>query len=341
MIGFVGYGAYVPRLRIKINEIAKVWNESNVEKNLLVKEKSVPENDEDVITMSVEAGNISIKMANINPKEIGIVLIGSESHPYDVKPSGTVVAEALGITPDVSIVDTEFACRAGSTNIILCAGFVNSGYAKYGLAIGADTAQAKPGDALEYTAGAGAVAFIIGKKNILCEIVSYYSYVTDTPDFFRKKSEYPVHAGRFTGEPGYFKHTINAINNVLEKTGLKISDFDYCVFHMPNGKFPLKLAKILKIPFEKLKHSFVVDRIGNLYSASSLIGLARVLDYAEPNKMILFASYGSGAGSDAFVLKTTELIKNKTACVDDYIESNNKEYIDYSTYAKLRNKLVM
>ncbi len=39
---------------------------------------------------------------------------------------------------------------------------VGSGMAQYAMAIGMDTAQGKPGDSLEYTAGAGGAAFILG-----------------------------------------------------------------------------------------------------------------------------------------------------------------------------------
>ena len=41
-------------------------------------------------------------------------------------------------------------------------GLVGSGMANYALAIGMDTAQGRPGDALEYTTGAGGAAFILG-----------------------------------------------------------------------------------------------------------------------------------------------------------------------------------
>ena len=34
--------------------------------------------------------------------------------------------------------------------------------ARYALAIGMDTAQGRPGDALEYTAGAGGAAYLLG-----------------------------------------------------------------------------------------------------------------------------------------------------------------------------------
>jgi len=66
-------------------------------------------------------------------------------------------------------------------------GFVGSGMANYALAIGMDTAQGRPGDALEYTAGAGGAAYLLGPaEDSLAVIDATYSYVTDTPDFWRR-----------------------------------------------------------------------------------------------------------------------------------------------------------
>jgi len=101
MEGIVGYGAYIPRNRIKVEEIAKVWGADapSYKRGLMLEEKSVPSPDQDTITMSVEAAKNALKRAPVDPKEIGAVYVGSESHPYAVKPSGTVVAEALGAVP--------------------------------------------------------------------------------------------------------------------------------------------------------------------------------------------------------------------------------------------------
>src|SRR3989344_3464744 len=81
--GITGYGAYGPRLRIKAEEIAKVWGGSaeQIKEGLLVDEKSVPEIDEDTITISTEAGRNALARAQIDKKKIGALFVGSESHP--------------------------------------------------------------------------------------------------------------------------------------------------------------------------------------------------------------------------------------------------------------------
>jgi len=341
-IGIVGYGAYVPKFRIKAEEIAKVWraDAGSIKKGLVIQEKSVPDKDEDTVTISVEAGKNALFRAGIDPQDVGAIFIGSESHPYAVKPSGTVVADALKLGPELMAADFEFACKAGTAAMQCCLALVKSGMIKYGLAIGADCAQSKPGDALEYTAAAGGAAFIIG-KNPLAIIENTCSYTTDTSDFWRREgSDYPSHGARFTGKPAYFRHVTESTKKLLDRLSMKPSDFDHVVFHMPNGKFPMRAAKSLGFSSKQLELGMVVTMIGNCYSGSSPLGLSRVLDNAKPGERILMTSYGSGAGSDSFSFLVTDKILERVSRAkktDFYI--NRKENIDYGTYVRLRNKL--
>jgi hydroxymethylglutaryl-CoA synthase len=340
MASIVGYGFYIPRLRIKIEEIARVWGEDpeQIKDSLGVEEKSVPEIDEDAATMAVEAARNAINFAEVDPKKIGAIFVGSESHPYAVKPTASIVAEAVGAVPNSTAVDMEFACKAGTTAMQACMAMVDSGMIEYGLAIGSDVAQSKPGDALDYTSGAGACAFIIGKDGI-ADIKATASYTTDTPDFWRKQgASFPSHGGRFTGEPAYFKHIVGASQLILQKTKLQPKDFDFAVFHQPNAKFPVRVAKMLGFSEEQVNQSLVVKKIGNTYSASSMLGLASVLEVAEPNQRIFVTSFGSGAGSDSFVIETNERIKTKKrGMLKKMLEE--KEYVDYAIY--LKNKRVL
>jgi len=341
--GIVSYGAYIPRYRIKIEEIAKVWgdNPNSIIDGLMVYEKSVPDMDEDTITIAVEAARNAVNRANVNPEKIGAVFTGSESHPYAVKPTSTIVAEAIGATPNMTAADFEFACKAGTAAMQACAGMVESDMIELGLAIGADVSQGAPGDALEYTAAAGGVAYIIGKENIVAKIESTYSFTTDTPDFWRREGKpYPEHGGRFTGEPGYFKHVTSAASGLMERLGTKPSDYNYAVFHQPNGKFPTRVAKMLGFSSEQIKPGLVVSRLGNTYSGSCMMGLAATLDIAKPGDRIFMTAFGSGAGSDAFSFSVTDRIdelRNGAPSVEELLA--NPIYVDYATYAKHKGKI--
>jgi len=343
-IGIVSYGANIPRFRITAEEIAKVWGKdgSTISRGLGINEKSVPSIDQDTATISVEAARAALKRCNINPQDIGAVYIGSESHPYAVKPTGTIVGEAIGATPDLMVADYEFACKAGTAAIQTCTAMVKSDIIKYGLAIGADTSQAAPGDALEYSASAGGAAFIIGKENVIANINHTLSFTTDTPDFWRRaERKYPAHGGRFTGGPAYFKHVSSCAQNLMQKAGTKPEDYTFAVFHQPNGKFPVTVAKKLGFSSEQIKQGLIVPFIGNTYSGASLVGLASVLDVAKPGDRVFLTSYGSGAGSDGFDLTITDNIQNlhrgNAPTVAQMVE--DKEYINYGTYAKYTDLL--
>jgi len=308
--GIVSYGVYIPRFRIRVDEIARVWGDGDdISEGLRVFEKSVPDLDEDAVTIAVEAARSAIKRAKVDPKRIGAIYAGSESHPYAVKPTGTIVGQAVCTSSSYTAADFEFACKAGTAAIQACLGLVTSNLIDLGLAIGSDVSQGAPGDMLEYTAAAGGAAYLIGSKDLAAEIEGFYSFTTDTPDFWRREGmPYPEHGGRFTGEPAYFKHVTSAAKGLMERMGTEPKDYDYAVFHQPNGKFPVRVAKILGFSKKQIEPGLIVPMIGNTYSASCLIGLAATLDVARPGERIFVTSFGSGAGSDAFSIRVLDKI---------------------------------
>lgn len=219
---------------------------------------------------------------------------------------------------------------------------VGSNMVGYTLSIGMDTAQGRPGDALEYTAASGGAAFVLGPAaESLAVFQGSYSYVTDTPDFWRRADEiYPSHGDRFTGEPAYFNHTLSAGKQLMEMMGTSAQDYAWAIFHQPNVKFPSRAGKMLGFAPEQMQHGLLAGEIGNVYSGSSLIGLTATLDCAQPGDRILMVSYGSGAGSDAFDILVTDYILNKQSkapSTRDYI--NRRTEIDYAVYSRYRGKL--
>jgi hydroxymethylglutaryl-CoA synthase len=348
MVGIITYGVYIPRYRIKVEEIARVWgaNAAEISSGLGVFEKSVPDLDEDTATIAVEAARHALARRKVDPEEIGAIYVGSESHPYAVKPTACTVGEAIGATPNMTAADYEFACKAGTAAIQTCMGLVSSRMITYGLAIGSDIAQGAPSDALEYTAAAGGAAFLIGRDDPIALIHHTCSFTTDTPDFWRREGQdYPRHGGRFTGDPGYFKHVEGASRLMFEQMKKTAKDYDYAVFHQPNAKFPQKVAKTLEFSTEQIKPGLVVPHLGNTYSGASPIGLAATLDIAKPGDRIFVCSFGSGAGSDAFDIEVTDAILGKAfrreaaPSVEQLLK--NPIYLDYAQYARHKGKIVM
>jgi hydroxymethylglutaryl-CoA synthase len=339
-VGIVGYGAYVPRYRLPSAEVARVWQDEKG--NVPIQEKAVPGLDEDTATMAIEAARNAMTRAGVDPQQVRAVWVGSESHPYAVKPTSTIVAQAIGAVPHVLAADWQFACKAGTEAVQAAMGLVGSGMADYVLSIGADAAQGRPGDELEYTAGAGAAAYLIGPAEAsLALIEGSTSYVPDTPDFFRRPEQpYPQHTGRFTGEPAYFYHTESAARHLLGELDAKPEDFAHAVFHQPNVKFPQRVAERLGFVQSQIELGMLVNEIGNAYAGSSLLGLTAVLDAAQPGERLLLVSFGSGAGSDAFSLLVTDLIterQRQAPATRDYIA--RRAPVDYATYARYRRKL--
>jgi len=341
-VGIVGYGAYIPCNRITVDELAGGLGDDvkKIKASLALNEKSVPGSDEDAVTLAVHASQNALIRAEIQPNQIQSIYMGSESHPYAVKPSATIVGQALGVGNDYYAADMEFACKGGTAALQATMGVVASGMCEYGLAIGADTAQAAMNDILVYTAGTGGAAFILGnnEREWCAQIIKTLSISSDTPDFWRREgAQYPEHAGRFTAEPAYFHHVITATQKMLNSSNLKPHDIDHVVFHQPNGKFPVSVAKKLGFTQAQIHLGFLVDQIGNAYAASSLLGLTAVLDQAQPSQTILLVSYGSGAGSDAFIIKTTDLMLKKQGKSDktcDYVTKKN--YVSFPEYCRMR-----
>ncbi len=346
-VAILGWGGYVPIYRIKVEDISRQWREdpSKWERALFLREKSVPGLDEDSTTLAVEAARFAINRAKIDPKSISALYVGTESKAYAVKPTSTIVAAAVGAPREIVSADLEFACKAGTEALNVCLNhvLVRRGVA---VAIGTDTAQGSPRDPLEYSAGAGAAALVLGKASSPREtaaiIEHHFSYVSDTPDFWRCNGEkYPKHGERFTGMPAYFKHSISAAKGLMGAIGTVPQDYSHVIFHQPNGKFPLQLAKMLGFEKSQLKHGFLVDKIGNTYAANTLLGLAAVLDKANPGEKVLLVSYGSGAGSDAYHIEVKDGVLDKRFLAPLLSEMlDHKVYLSYGEYAWHREMIV-
>ncbi|MFX1294884.1 MAG: hydroxymethylglutaryl-CoA synthase [Promethearchaeota archaeon] len=332
-IKICGYGCYIPCFRIKREEIQKVWGHFQGK----IIEKSVMGYDEDTCTMAVEAAKNAIKNAGVEREEISFIGIGSSSPPYALRSMAAEVAMAIGIPTYIRILDFKESEKAGTTALLTCMDIVANKGGK-GLVVGSDSPKSIASDSIENTYGASAAALLIGKDQGIAKIEGSSSVsIKIIADRFRKEGSIMVED---LGIPQYHQTAyINsiqqAITELLRELDLKSSDFQHLFVQGHDSKEPSRVLR--NIGFDKkVLNTNTINIIGDSAAASVLTGLVGILEIANPGERILCASYGSGAGCDAFsilVEKKQEVLENVPLMMT-YLK--NKQYIDYNRYLKFK-----
>jgi 3-hydroxy-3-methylglutaryl CoA synthase len=354
MAGITGYGAYIPRLRLGVEDIWDAWvnptdTAAIIKKRRGLTEKAVTRWDEDSVTMAIYAAKSSLEVAGISAKELNAIYFGSCTNPYSSGSSGAVIAEALGTVPELLCADCQFTTKSGTAVLQVCLALVEAEIIRYGLAIGSDSLSrhVPPNDALEYSASAGAAAFVVGKEQVIAEIEGMYSYTMLTPEFFRLSGERYIKHGASEDDEylwGYSRVIRRSVEGYLKKYGCKAEDFVYVALSQPDGQMPLSVSKEIGFSEEQVEPGLIATEIGDCGSASSALSLVAILDQAKPGQRILMISYGFGAGCDVLGIKTTNLLEETRKrratypSLRDLIDK--KEHIDYAQSLKQERKLI-
>lgn len=329
MVGITSYGCYVPKFRIASNELKNVWNKSISG----ITEKSVPYSDEDTITMAVNAAK-NMLTPDINIDLIKSLYVATVSSPFIEKQASTLLNSILGLDEFSKNIDLTGSARAGGYALESAVNDVLLNEGSTSLVLTTDALIAKPGTNSEGAFGAGATAWLIGKDNFIATIEGFSSHSSEISERWRTvKGDYQEGDARFVRQHGITKTMKGAISQLLKKLNRSVNDYDHVIIQQSDGRLPLQVAKVMKLDRGKLESGNIVKYFGDLGVSSVFMGLASVLDVAEPDQTILCAIWGSG-GTHAFSLKTTtELNKRRSKPSVEYFVKE-KELIDYPTYLK-------
>jgi hydroxymethylglutaryl-CoA synthase len=328
--GICGFGAYLPIFRISSSEVARAWGRSVAPAS--AEERSVASLDEDVVTMSVEASRYALQRAGIDARELGAVLVGTCTEPYQSLSCGAIVGNALGVPRKILAANLGFMGKSGTEALQSLLGLVGSGMIGYGLGVAADVCLTRPGDGLEQSGGAGSAALVVGRvsSETAAHFEGSFSLVSELPDSWRRSGESSwQQTGRFSSDYS-LRMVVDSCRGLMEELGLKPEDFSYLVLQQPSSRFAVDVARSLGFSSEKVKAGSIFSSVGNLLSASSLVGLCAVLDVAQAGERILLASYGSGAGSDAFSIVVDRGIVEKRSIAPSVASLiGSKRMVDY------------
>lgn len=346
--GIMTYGTAVPTHRIASSEILKTWN--NIAEDffdvLSIGERAVLGPEEDTVTLAVSAAQEALARSGLKPEQIGVVLLGSGTSPYATKSSAALIAETLAVPPSALCADIQTADKSGSTALWMAAAMIECGQFEHALVIAADTINrhTPPGIVVEYVASAAAVAFILGKDNVIAALEGFATHARDQNDYYRLEGERYIQSGAgfygWVANWGLLEHVVPAGKALLENLELTPEDFSKFAVPQKTGLQPLMTMGELNLEMMQVLPYVLTAQIGDCGAAGTLLSLAHILDWAEAGERIGVLDYGSGAGCDAWSLMTTEALAANRPQTGQIVEKlENKIMVDYGTMLKYEHKM--
>lgn len=333
-IGVAGWGTYIPKYRIRLEEIGKVVGIS------AYGFKSVNGFDEDAITMALEACENALISANIRPENVKLITIGTESSSITYKQISAHLINYLGINNAVISSDINFNTKSGTEALKVAVFSLPNNLNDYALVIGVDADISKPGTISEFYYSSAASALVLTRKVDECAAVieGLKTFSINSLDAWSVDNVKLIDENLIIDN--ILKNVPKVVSDLINEKGLKLSEISHVAYTQSNWKIINKLSKSLGMSIEKFKAGFLYDKIGCSGAASSLISLTAVLESAQRDEIILLVSYGSGFSVDSFLFRVSKNIENvreRSIPLSKYL--NNLEVIDYATYLKFRGFL--
>ena len=304
MVGITSYGAYIPWHRMKREDCVKAWGGF-----AMPGERAVAYYDEDSVSMAVEAALDCL--TGVDPKKVDGLFFATTTSPYKEKQCSAFIAVPLDLRQDIRTADIGTSLRAGTTALALAYDTVRAGSANSVLVAAADMRLGAPAGMTEQQLGDGASALLVGKENVIAEILGVFSISDELAGTWRSDEDKFVRSGedRFVQDEGYSKFLPQAIQGVLKKCGLTVKDINKVAFDAPGDpRRHAKAAQQAGFEAAQVQDPFALFlNVGITGCAMAPMMLICALEEAKPGDKILLA--GSGNGADAFVFQVTDAIK--------------------------------
>jgi len=264
--------------------------------------------DQSLMDMAVEASNEAIKSAGINPKEIGAVIFGTISHPYQTPSAATLLAELIGASPAPAF-DISAACAGYCYGIAQADALVRAGFAKYVLVVGGEKLSdfIDPTDrSISFLLGDAAGAAIVGPSEtpgisptVWGSDGAHWSSVNMTSsllDFRDGKSSWPtVRQDGLTVFKWAVWEMVKVAKQALEVAGVKPEELAALVTHQANIRIIDELVKQLALP-ESVAVARDIVNTGNTSAASVPLAMHQLLKDGTVKSGGLALEIGFGAG---------------------------------------------
>ena len=303
---FKSIGAYIPQ-EIRTNQ----WfvdrmdtTDEWITKRTGISERRIASNEESTSDLGVKASKVAIDRANIDIKDIDLIVCATISPDYLCMPStACLIADKLGIK-NVMALDISAACTGFVYALQTACAFIESGMKKNVLIIGAE----KLSSIIDYTdrttcmlfgdgAGAAVISATSNKEeailDIQCSADGSMKDLLLTPGVQSDEASFMQMKGNETFKIAVRTLT-NDVKNIMEKNNLKNEDIDLFIPHQANYRIIKAVGDALK--FKDEQKVVTVAKYGNTSSASipMAINYAYENDTLKSGDMMLLDAFGGG-----------------------------------------------
>ncbi|WP_294406875.1 beta-ketoacyl-ACP synthase III [uncultured Clostridium sp.] len=319
-VGIAGIGAYTPSLAVTNDDISRLveTNDEWIIKMTGIKERRISEG-EDTSEMAAKAALSALKRADIDPKELDLIIVATISPDMFIPSTACLVQSILG-ADDAACFDISVACSGFVYAMEIAQSMMKSMNYKNALIVGSETLSKVINWHDRSTCilfGDGAGAAVLKRTEEEGIIKSYLrsegrkgdALTIGAADFntpFTKESvEKDRHVAMSGGEVLRFAvgAIADGVKKLLEDTGTSIDEVKYIVPHQANIRIIQSAAKKLHVNMDKFYIN--IDKYGNTSSASVPIALNEMYEEGliEKGDKLILVAFGGGLTYASSIIK--------------------------------------
>ena len=315
-------GSYVPDYVLSNQVLEKMvdTNDEWITTRTGIKERRIlKEEGQGTSFLAIKAAQNLFEKANIDPKEIDLVIMATATPDMPVASTGVYVATQIGATNAFAF-DLQAACSSFLYGMSTASAYIQSGKYKKVLLLGAD----KMSSIIDYTDratciifgdGGGAVLFEPNEEGLglqdeilksdgvgreFLKIEAGGSILPASEETVKNKQHFVFQDGKTV-----FKYAVSGMADVSEKimqrNQLNHDDVNWLVAHQANKRIIDATANRMGV--EDSKVLINIQRYGNTTSATLPLLLCDFEDQLKKGDNIIFAAFGGGFTWGAVYLK--------------------------------------
>src|SRR5512147_595128 len=326
-----GWGMAVPESVLTNDDLAKMVETSDewIRSRTGIRERRIARENEFPSTLGVNAALKALKVANVRPTDIDLIICTSSSPEYIFPATACLIQDQLGATK-AGAFDLLAACTGFIFAMNMAAQAIRSGSIKTALVVGSETLSRfidwkDRGTCILFGDGAGAFVLQASERpgGVLSAVMHSDGSGGDSLSLPAGGSRYPateatVHEGKhyihMDGKAVFRFATrvmASATQEALDAAGLTVEQVKWIIPHQANIRIIDAAARGLKLPMDR----FIVnlDRYGNTSTASIPIATVEAVEKGQikAGDKLVMVGFGAGLTWGALTAEWTGPIPSK------------------------------